>query len=69
MWTTVNQVYSSYHGQNGWAHLASDNQWHKIVTGAPDGVSNVFALLCTAKGNARQVYVVLSGGNISEVYM
>lgn len=70
MWTTINQVYTSRDGQNGWAHLAMDNAWHKILTGAADGVTNVFMVLTTAKGNSRQVYVVLdASNNITQVYM
>ena len=70
MWTNINQVYTSYHSQNCWAHLAADNTWHKVLTGATDGVTNVYVLLCAAKANGRQVYVVLDGsGNITAVYM
>lgn len=70
MWTTINQVYSTHHSQNAWAHLAGTNAWHKILTGANDGVTNVFVLLSTAKGNSLQVYVVLDANkNITAVYM
>ena len=70
MWTNVNQVYSTHNSQNAWAHLAGTNAWHRILTGATDGVTNVFVLLCTAKANNRQVYVVLDANkNITGVYM
>lgn len=70
MWTKINQVYTSNNAQNGWAHLVGTNAWHKILTGAADGVTNIFVLLTTAKGNDRQVYVVFDASkNIKEVYM
>jgi hypothetical protein len=70
VWTNINQVYSSYHSQNGWAHLAATNTWHRILTGAADGVTNVFVLLSTAKANNRQAYVVLdASNNITAAYM
>jgi hypothetical protein len=70
MWTNINQVYTSHHSQNAWAHLVGTNAWHKILTGASDGVTNVFVLLSCAKANNRQVYVVLDANkNITAVYM
>lgn len=70
MWTTINQVYTSRDSQNAWAHLASDNAWHKILPGAADGVTNVFLILTTAKGNNKQVYIVLDASkNILQAYM
>ena len=70
MWTNINQVYTSRHSQNCWAHLAATNQWSKVLTGATDGVTNVFLLLCAAKANSKQVYVALDGSNnITAAYM
>lgn len=70
MWTLINQVYCSRDAQNAWAHLAATNVWHKILPGATDGVTNVHVLLCTAKGNAKQVFVVLDASkNITAAYM
>ena len=70
MWTVINQVYTTRDSQNAWAHLASDNKWHKILTGATDGVSNVFVVLTCAKGNGKQAYVVLDAAkNITGAYM
>jgi hypothetical protein len=70
MWTKINQVYTSHHSQNGHAHLVGTNAWHKILPNAPDGVTNVFVLLTTAKGNDRQVYVVFDANkNITAAYM
>jgi uncharacterized protein YbjT (DUF2867 family) len=70
MWTKINQVYSSRDAQNAWAHLASDNAWHKILPGAADGVTNVFVVLSTAKGNDKQAFIVLDAAkNITAAYM
>jgi hypothetical protein len=70
VWTNINQVFASRDGQNAWAHLASDNAWHKILPGSADGVTNVHVILTTAKGNNRQAYVVLDGAkNIIQAYM
>jgi uncharacterized protein YbjT (DUF2867 family) len=70
MWTIINQVYSTRDAQNAWAHLASDNAWHKILPGAADGVTNVFVVLSTAKGNNRQAFIVLDASkNITAAYM
>jgi hypothetical protein len=63
MWTTINQIYCSRDSQNAWAHLAATNAWHKILTGAADGVTNVHLLLTAAKANNRQAYVVLDASN------
>ncbi|HKO60730.1 MAG TPA: hypothetical protein VJV03_06180 [Pyrinomonadaceae bacterium] len=72
MWTKINQVFTSRDGQNGWAHLVGTNAWHKILPGSADGVTNVFTLLTTAKGNDRQVFVVFDATaqkNITQSYM
>ena len=70
MWTNINQVYASRDSQNAWAHLASTNAWHRILTGVADGVTNVFVLLCAAKANNRQVYIVQDANkNITAAYM
>jgi uncharacterized protein YbjT (DUF2867 family) len=63
MWTNINQVYATKDSQNGWAHIAADNKWHRILPGAADGVTNVFLLLSSAKANNRQAYVVLDANN------
>lgn len=70
MWTKINQVYSTPHGQNCWAHLVGTNKWHKVQTLSPDGVTNVHLILTTAKGADRQVYATVDGaGLITAVYM
>jgi len=56
-WTVVHQVYANREAQNAWAHLAVDNAWHRILTGASDGVTNVHVLLTAAKANGQQAAV------------
>ncbi len=70
MWTNINQVYATRDSQNAWAHLAGTNKWHRILTGAADGVTNVHLLLTAAKANNRQAYVVLdASSNITAAYL
>lgn len=70
MWTMINQVYASRDAQNAWAHLAGTNAWHRILTGAADGVTNVHLILSAAKANGKQAYVVLDANKfITAVYM
>lgn len=70
MWTVINQIFTSHHSQNAWAHLASDGAWHKVLPNATDGVTNVHLLLSIAKANAKQAFVVLDGaGNITQAYV
>lgn len=70
MWTQVNQIFTTHHGQNAWAHLALDGAWHKILPNAADGVTNVHLLLTTAKANSMQAYVVLDAAkNITQAYL
>ncbi|WP_026926223.1 hypothetical protein [Granulicoccus phenolivorans] len=70
MWTQVNQVFTTHHAQNAWAHLASDNAWHKILPNAADGVTNVHLLLSLARANGKQAFVVLDAAkNITQAYL
>jgi hypothetical protein len=70
MWTNINQIYTSHHSQNAWAHLAGTNAWHRIAPAAADGVTNVHLVLTAAKANGKQAYVVFDGAkNITAAYM
>jgi hypothetical protein len=70
VWTNINQVYVSRDSQNAWAHLAATNAWHRILSGAADGVTNVLLLLTAAKANNRQAHVVLDASkNITAAYL
>jgi C1A family cysteine protease len=64
----VNQVYSSHHSQNAWAHLQGLG-WRRIQTGAPDGVTNMLALLTEARANGKQVTVYADGDYVTQAYL
>ncbi len=57
---TVTRTYTSKDSQNAWAIISGVSGWKKVKTGASDGVTNVFTLLCAARANSRpvDVYVV-----------
>lgn len=71
MWTLINQTFTSHHGQNAWASLATNNTgYRKVGPGAPDGVTNVFLVLVAARATNRQAHVVLDGQNqITQAYL
>ena len=71
MWTKVNQVYTTPHAKNAWAHLVGTNKWHKVKPTSDDGVTNTFLVLTVAKGADKQCYVgtEASSGNITAGYM
>lgn len=61
---TVTRTYTSKDSQNCWAIISGISGWKKIKTGAADGVTNVFAILCAAKANGRPVDVYLVSNQI-----
>ncbi len=70
MWTTINQVYTTPHSKNAWAHLASDNAWRKVKTISDDGVTNTVLLLALARANSKKANVSKDGsGLITAVYL
>ncbi|WP_422116616.1 hypothetical protein [Brachybacterium sp. UNK5269] len=71
MWTLINQTYTTHHGQNAWASLATNNTgYRKIAPSAPDGVTNVFLILVTARATGKQVYVDSNAQNqITAAYL
>ncbi len=70
MWTTINQIFTTHQSQNAWAHLASDNAWHKVAPNTVDGVTNVHLLLSIARANGKQANVELDDAkNIIRVYV
>ena len=66
---TVVRTYTSNDGQNAWAIISTISGWKKIKTGAADGVTNVFVILCAAKANNRQVSVYLNNDLIERAQM
>jgi len=64
---TVNSTYVSSNSQNAWAYLSGTGitaGWRKIKTGAADGVTNVFILLCSAESSGRKVNVDIDASNL-----
>jgi hypothetical protein len=61
------RVYATPHGKNAWAHFSGFG-WRKIDSKSADGVTNVFALLATARANGRRLDVQMDGSKIYAVY-
>jgi len=61
---TVTRTYTSKDSQNCHASISGISGWKKIKTGAADGVTNVFVILCAAKANGRPVDVYLVNNQI-----
>lgn len=53
--------------QAAWAMIEDINGWKRIRTGAPDGVTNLYAMLTIAKANNRKVDVFIKNDMIEEV--
>jgi hypothetical protein len=66
---TVQYVYVIHVSQAAWAIFAGIPGWKRIKPGAPDGVTNVTALLCAAKANNRNVNVYIVGNEIQRAVM
>lgn len=64
---TVSLVYATPHPKNAWAYFAGYG-WRKVDPNAKDGVTNVFALLATARANGRKVHAQIDGTKIYAVY-
>ncbi len=65
----VNGTYVCYTTQYAWAEIDGLG-WKRIKDESPDGVSNMFILLCTAKASSRKVNIETdSGGLITCAYL
>jgi hypothetical protein len=61
----VLRTYTTHHSQNAWAVISGvTGGWKKVRTGAPDGVTNTFMVLSTAKANGRRVDAYIVGNQI-----
>ena len=72
MWynnTKVSRTYTSNDSQNAWAIVDAVSGWKRIKTGATDGVTNVFAILCAARANARPVDIYIVNNLIERAVM
>lgn len=65
---SVNQVFATVNTQNAWAHVGTLG-WRKITTGAPDGITNMLAMLALAQAKGLKVTVVADASNISQCYL
>ena len=59
----VEQVYATPTSTNAWAKLALGVGWRRIKPLTPDGVTNVFVLLCAARANSQMVRVHVDGSD------
>lgn len=66
--TKVSQVYASRDAQNAWAHFPGLG-WRRILPGAPDGVTNVHAVLTDAAAKNLTVTVLVDGSHVHQVYL
>lgn len=64
----VIQTFASVDPQNAWANIDGVG-WRRIKTGAADGVTNVFNVLCEALANGRKVNVFADANVISIAYL
>jgi hypothetical protein len=62
---TVVRTHAKHGSQMVWAMLAGGT-WMRVRPGAPDGVSNVFEILCAALANSRKVDVYVRAGQIEQ---
>ncbi len=65
---TVGQVYASHHSQNAWAYF-SGYGWRKIQPGTADGLTNMLALLATARARDKRVTVYADGDHVYSAYL
>lgn len=69
MWHNNKKVVRT-HAKNGsqmaWAVIGGLGGWHRIRTVSPDGVTNVFMILCAALANGRSVDVFIMNGLIDQ---
>ncbi|NPV63239.1 MAG: hypothetical protein HPY61_11535 [Methanotrichaceae archaeon] len=66
MWSKnckVKATFASNDPQWAWAHIEGLG-WRRIKGGAPDGVANIFRMMCTAKVRGRLVNVDLDEKNL-----
>ncbi|UCD57881.1 MAG: hypothetical protein JSV16_01860 [Candidatus Hydrogenedentota bacterium] len=69
MWHNNRKVVRT-HAKNGsrmaWAIIGGLGGWIRVRTLSPDGVTNIFMILCTALANGRNVDVCKRNGVIDQ---
>ena len=69
MWHNMKSVvrtHSKAGSQQAWAIIGGLGGWMRIQPGSPDGVSNVYSVLCMALANNRSVDVFVDNGQITQ---
>ena len=69
MWhnnVTVVRTHAKHGTQMAWAIFGGIAGWKRIRPLAPDGVTNVFMILCAALANGRRVDVFLNGNYVEQ---
>ena len=72
MWYNNRSVlftYTAYPSKYAYAMISGVSGWKRIYPATPDGVSNLFNLLCIAKATGRRVHVYISGTYITNAYL
>lgn len=64
----VLQTFASADPQNAWGNIEGLG-WRKVKTGAPDGMTNLFDMLCQALANGKKVNVYADANVISIAYL
>ncbi len=59
----VNSAFVSNDTQWAWANIEGIG-WRRIKDGAPDGVTNIFTMMCAAKAKGRTVHVDIDTDNL-----
>lgn len=59
---TVNMTFCSAGSKNAWASIGSLG-WKKIAPTTTDGVTNVYMMMCAARGNSQKVNVNFNAAN------
>lgn len=65
----VQHFYVAHASEQAWAIFDGISGWKRIKPGAADGVSNLAALLSTAKTHDRRVNVFLNGNDVERAVL
>jgi hypothetical protein len=66
--TTIQYTYALTASQSVWAYI-KDLGWRQVETGAPDGVSNVFAMACEAQASGKTVHVYIDDTKLYNIWL
>ena len=63
---TVVRTYTRDGTRMAWAIIQGVSGWLRIRPSSPDGVTNIFVILCAAQANGRHVNVFIQNNQISQ---